>query len=114
MASDRDPEPWHRQTDRGFVQPADQAAIWAEHGAFALASRYDPWPLVIVEACAAGLPVIHSEACGSAVELVRPVRHRYADRACIQGIRDDGLGAPRAQRLGALRRARHAGHLVAL
>jgi glycosyltransferase involved in cell wall biosynthesis len=58
--------------DMGFVDPRQTPAIMAEHGALVLASAYDPWPLVIVEACAAGLPVIHSEACGSAVELVRP------------------------------------------
>ena len=58
-------------TDHGFVQPTNQAAIWASHGAFILPSRYDPWPLVIVEACAAGLPIICTESCGSAVELVR-------------------------------------------
>ncbi len=55
----------------GFVQPAQQRDIYARHGVFVLASRFDPWPLVIVEACAAGLPVICTEACGSAVELVR-------------------------------------------
>lgn len=59
-------------TNLGFVQPAQQPRVLASHGVFVLASRYDPWPLVIVEACAAGLPVIHTEACGSAVELVRP------------------------------------------
>lgn len=59
-------------TNVGFVQPADQPALLAEHGAFVLASHYDPWPLVIVESCAAGLPIVHSDACGSAVELVRP------------------------------------------
>lgn len=57
--------------DLGFVQPADQPAIWQRAGAFVLASRFDPWPLVVVEACAAGLPVLCTEACGSAVELVR-------------------------------------------
>ena len=56
----------------GFVQPKDQPALLARHGAFVLASHYDPWPLVIVESCAAGLPIVHSDACGSAVELVRP------------------------------------------
>jgi glycosyltransferase involved in cell wall biosynthesis len=55
----------------GFVQPQDLAAVMARAGAFVLPSRYDPWPLVIAEACAAGLPVICTEACGSAVELVR-------------------------------------------
>lgn len=57
--------------DRGFVQPSDQPAVLVEHGAFVLSSRYDPWPLVVVESCAAGLPVVCTEACGSAVELVR-------------------------------------------
>jgi glycosyltransferase involved in cell wall biosynthesis len=59
-------------TDRGFVQPTDQPVVWTSHGAFVIASRSDPWPLVIVEACAAGLPIVHTEACGSSVELVRP------------------------------------------
>lgn len=58
-------------TDRGFVQPTDLPDILAEHGAFVLASRFDPWPLVIVESCAAGLPIVCSEACGTRVELVR-------------------------------------------
>jgi glycosyltransferase involved in cell wall biosynthesis len=58
-------------TDMGFVDPRQAPAIMEQHGVFVLASAYDPWPLVIVEACGAGLPVIHSEACGSAVELVR-------------------------------------------
>lgn len=58
--------------DRGFVQPDQQGEVYASHGVFVIVSRYDPWPLVVVEACAAGMPVIHSEACGSGVELVRP------------------------------------------
>jgi glycosyltransferase involved in cell wall biosynthesis len=58
-------------TDLGFIQPDRQAEVWAGHGAFVLASRFDPWPLVIAEATAAGLPVVCTEACGSAVELVR-------------------------------------------
>lgn len=58
-------------TDRGFVQPYDLPDVLVEHGVFVLASRFDPWPLVIVEACAAGLPIVCSEACGTRVELVR-------------------------------------------
>jgi glycosyltransferase involved in cell wall biosynthesis len=58
-------------TDRGFVQPRVQMQVMAEHGAFVLASRYDPWPLVLVESAASGLPIVHTEACGSAVECVR-------------------------------------------
>jgi glycosyltransferase involved in cell wall biosynthesis len=56
----------------GFVQPSQLPHVMVDHGTFVLPSRFDPWPLVIVESCAAGLPVIHSDACGSAVELVRP------------------------------------------
>jgi glycosyltransferase involved in cell wall biosynthesis len=58
--------------DRGFIQPADQPAVLRQAGAFVLASRYDPWPLVVLESSAAGLPVLCTDACGSAVELVRP------------------------------------------
>ncbi len=57
--------------DRGFVQPEEVPRVLAEHGAFVLASDYDPWPFVIAEAVAAGLPVVCTSACGSAVELVR-------------------------------------------
>ncbi len=56
---------------RGFVQPEVMAELRKEAAAFVLPSRSDAWPLALVEACAAGLPVICSEACGSAVELVR-------------------------------------------
>jgi len=57
--------------DKGFLQPGKLEEVWLRAGVFVLPSRFDPWPLVIVEACAAGLPVICTDACGSAVELVR-------------------------------------------
>ncbi|MCA9119931.1 MAG: glycosyltransferase family 4 protein [Planctomycetaceae bacterium] len=59
-------------TSHGFVQPEDLPRFFSSHGVFVLPSRRDAWPLVVSEACAAGLPVICSNACGSAVELVRP------------------------------------------
>ena len=59
-------------TDHGFVQPDAMAELRAASAAFVLPSRSDAWPLALVEACAAGLPVIASEACGSTVELLRP------------------------------------------
>lgn len=58
--------------NRGFVQPSDMTDVWRQTGAFVLPSRFDPWPLALVEAAAAGLPVICTDACGSAVELIRP------------------------------------------
>ncbi|MFN4228304.1 glycosyltransferase family 4 protein [Parvibaculum sp.] len=57
--------------DLGFVSPEGMRRCWLEAGAFILPSRFDAWPLVIVEAAAAGLPVIATEACGSTVEVVR-------------------------------------------
>jgi glycosyltransferase involved in cell wall biosynthesis len=59
--------------DRGFVQPRDQPDLFASQGVFVMPSRFDPWPLVIAEASAAGLPIVCTNACGSAVELVRPM-----------------------------------------
>lgn len=58
--------------NRGFVQPSEMQDIWRNAGAFLLPSRFDPWPLALIEAAAAGLPVVCTDACGSAVEVVRP------------------------------------------
>jgi glycosyltransferase involved in cell wall biosynthesis len=58
-------------TDLGFQQPAALRRLMIESGSFVLPSTFDPWPLALVEGCAAGLPVVASEACGSAVELIR-------------------------------------------
>lgn len=57
--------------DRGFMQPANMESVWQSAGAFILPSRFDPWPLAIVEAAAAGLPIICTDVCGSGVEVVR-------------------------------------------
>ncbi len=57
--------------NRGFVQPDKMEGVWEEAGAFVLPSRFDPWPLALVEAAASGLPLICTDACGSAVEIVR-------------------------------------------
>jgi glycosyltransferase involved in cell wall biosynthesis len=58
--------------DRGFVQPDGLPQLFAEHGAFVLPSRFEPWGVVIAEAAASGLPVICSSACGAAFDIVRP------------------------------------------
>lgn len=56
----------------GFIQPAGQAGLLAECGAFVLASRYEPWGVALAEAMGSGLPAICTEACGASVDLVRP------------------------------------------
>jgi len=57
--------------DLGFMQPEEMSRIRTEHGAFVIASDYDPWPFVITEAVASGLPIVCTTACGNTVELVR-------------------------------------------
>ena len=73
-------------TDVRFVLPADLPTLFAQHGALVLPSRFDPWPLVVGEGCAAGLPVLCTGACGSSVELVR---HLYNGYVCTTGNADD-------------------------
>ena len=58
-------------TSLGFTQPAEMPAVFARHGTFVLASSYEPWGVVIAEAAASGLPVVCSDACGAADDLVR-------------------------------------------
>jgi glycosyltransferase involved in cell wall biosynthesis len=58
-------------TDLGFVQPVDLPGVLARHGAFVIASDYEPWGFAIAEAVAAGLPVICTTACGAGDDLVR-------------------------------------------
>jgi glycosyltransferase involved in cell wall biosynthesis len=57
--------------DLGFVQPEAQPEVYATHGVFVIASRYEPWGVVLAEAAGSGLPVICTESCGASVEIVR-------------------------------------------
>lgn len=53
-------------------QSASQVRAWyAAADALVLASKYDPNPLVVVEAAFAGLPLVVSQRAGNAPELVR-------------------------------------------
>ncbi len=51
--------------DLGFKSPAELAEVYAAHDAFVLASRFEPWGLVLVEAAAAGLPIVCTDVCGA-------------------------------------------------
>jgi glycosyltransferase involved in cell wall biosynthesis len=57
--------------DGGFTPLADMPAVFAEHGAFVLPSRFEPWGVVIGEAAASGMPVVCSSECGAASDMVR-------------------------------------------
>jgi len=54
-----------------FVQPEGVPALYAAHGALVLTSDFDPWPLVALQACANGMPVIASDSCMNRPELFR-------------------------------------------
>jgi glycosyltransferase involved in cell wall biosynthesis len=57
--------------DLGFVQPQDLPRVFASAEAFILPSREDHWGVAILEAAAAGLPIICTDACGAAADLVQ-------------------------------------------
>ena len=44
--------------------------LWAAADCFVIPSRQDAWPVVVVEALTAGLPVLGSTGCGSVVNRV--------------------------------------------
>lgn len=52
------------------VRPAEVPAYFAKADCFVLASRREPWGVVLAEACAAGLPIICTDRCGARHELV--------------------------------------------
>lgn len=55
----------------GFLSPADCAQVMARSGALVIPSRWDHWGVVIHEATCAGLPILASQSCYAAVELVQ-------------------------------------------
>ncbi|MEO2012812.1 MAG: glycosyltransferase family 4 protein [Fuerstiella sp.] len=56
----------------GFVQPSELPSVFENASVMVLPSHYEPWGVALAESMGAGLPVIASEACGAAVDLVRP------------------------------------------
>ena len=55
----------------GFKQYDELPAYYARAGAFIHASTTEQWGLVVNEAMASGLPVLVSNRCGCAADLVR-------------------------------------------
>lgn len=58
--------------DIRFSQPEALPEVFSRHGAFVLASQFEPWGVVIAEAASSGLPVICTTACGAGADIVRP------------------------------------------
>lgn len=63
--------------DHGFVQPVDLPGVLESAGAYVIASRFEPWGVSIAEAAYSGLPILCSNACGAAVEMVRHLYSGY-------------------------------------
>lgn len=55
----------------GFARQEELPALYGSARVFLFPTSWDPWGVVANEACAAGLPVLVTEAAGAAVELVR-------------------------------------------
>lgn len=90
-------------------QPWEQLArIYLASDVFALPSRKDVWPKVLVEAALAGLPLVTTEVCGGAGHLVRsgvngfvvPVDDAEALHQALLALTDENL----RRRMGAASR----------
>lgn len=57
-------------SDRGFTQPSDLPQILENSSCFILPSHFEPWGVVIAEACGMGLPIIATSSVGAASDLI--------------------------------------------
>ena len=72
-----------------FAAPGEMPSIYAVHACLLLASAFDPWPLVALEARTSGCEVIMSDRCGNRFELpgVRVVRYGDEDAMAEEMLR---------------------------
>lgn len=86
---------------RGFRQYDVLPGYYGLAGALVLASTSDQWGLTVNEAMAAGLPVLVSEACGCAPELVQSGTNGFAfnpgDEQQLASLLFDLASTPEAQ-----------------
>lgn len=57
--------------DLGYVLPSKLPGLFAQHGVFVMPSLEEPWGVAIGEAAATGLPLVCTDVCGAAVDLLR-------------------------------------------
>lgn len=90
----------------GFQDQATVAAVYRASHAMVLASDYEPWALVINEACAAGLAIVASDRVGAAYELVRDgVNGRVVPAGNAAALTDAMRGVTDGANLEAMRAA---------
>jgi glycosyltransferase involved in cell wall biosynthesis len=88
--------------NKGFLQPAELPVVMLESGVFILPSRYEPWGVVLTEACVSGLPVIATSECGSGEAVLRDGENGLMVRpgdsnalcACMIRMHEDYLRLP--------------------
>lgn len=61
----------------GFVRQDELPQLYGSAKMFMFPTRWDPWGVVVNEACASGLPILVSPVAGSARELVRDGENGY-------------------------------------
>ena len=76
----------------GFQQYGLLPSYYGLAGAFLHASTTEPWGLVVNEAMAAGLPVVVSERCGCAPDLVANGRNGFTFDPCNTGQLTELMG----------------------
>jgi glycosyltransferase involved in cell wall biosynthesis len=86
----------------GFMQAEALADYYFAANAMVLASSDDPWGLVVNEAMSAGLPVIVSDACGAADDLVIEGSNGFVFRSGSIGSLRDALEKLLASDMGTM------------
>ena len=82
----------------GFVSPGEVPRLMHSAAAFVLASDFDPWPLVLLEAMSAGCPIVASDRCTNRPELGANwivFRHGDAEGLARALLERDSLTEPR-------------------
>ena len=86
----------------GPVAPADVSTLMAESELFVLPSTYEPHGIVVMESMAVGTPVIASDCCGAARDLVKQGvtgwMFRSGDAEDLQRVLLEACGTPDAVR----------------
>lgn len=86
----------------GPVPPADVSALMAHSELFVLPSTYEPHGIVVMESMAVGTPVIASDCCGAARDLVKRGvtgwMFRSGDAADLKRVLQSACGTPEAVR----------------
>lgn len=70
----------------GFIQPENLPTIMKSAGCFILPSIWEPWGVVIQEACAAGLPIVATYQCGATTDFVKDGINGFIISAKVEKI----------------------------